>query len=215
MVPAENSCEGRPFPVPLMGNPQFDWTEGPEGTQSYALVAKHLAISESTPPTDPLYARGFMWAIWDIPASVRSLPGNLSGAQFPTEIPGAQQWASFNQFGYFAPCPNFMVDPAAAAADPSLRTLDRYGFALYAVSTPNIALPPRPEDVTNYTMTLAMHLDANNLGMVQLNATSDAVPTSFAPPDPATLVFPPGITTAPAMFPTMMPAAAPPPAATP
>jgi phosphatidylethanolamine-binding protein (PEBP) family uncharacterized protein len=198
--------------MPLNGNPQFDWTEGPAGTQSYALVSKHLAISESTPPTDPGYARGFMWAIWDIPATVKSLPGNISRAQFPTEIQGAQQWASFDQFGYFAPCPNFGVTPEEVEADPTLRKLDRYGFTLYAVSTPNIPLPARPDDVTNYVMTLAMWLDQNALGQVQLNAVSDALPISFMPPNVASLVYPPGVATAPAMFPEM---AMPPPAADP
>jgi phosphatidylethanolamine-binding protein (PEBP) family uncharacterized protein len=209
-VPVEHTCEGRAFPMPAMGNPQLDWTEGPEGTQSYAIVVKHLAISENTAPTDPTYPRGFMWAIWDIPASVLSLPSNLPRDQFPEQVPGAQQWANFNQFGFFAPCPNFM-DFEAKAADPSLRVTDEYGFALYAVSTPKLSLPPRPSDVTNYTMTLVMHLDANNLGMVQLNATSDALPISFTPPDVAALQYPAGVTTTTAMYPmptaTAMPTA--------
>lgn len=208
-IPVDHTCEGRPFPVPLLGNPELTWTEGPAGTQSYALVLKHLAISEATPPSDPAYARGFMWAIWDIPASVRSLPANMSRAQFPTEVPGAQQWSNRNQFGFFAPCPNAMLDPAAAAADPSLRVTDRYGFALYAIGTPNVALPPRPSDVANYTMTLTMHLDANNLGMVQLTGTSNAVPSEFVPPE-TSLQYPAAVTEAPAMYPTMAPTAAPP-----
>jgi phosphatidylethanolamine-binding protein (PEBP) family uncharacterized protein len=202
MIPREHTCEGRAFPVPGMGNPEFNWTDGPAGTQSYALVAKHLAISDKLPPTDRNYFRGFMWAIWDIPASVHQIPKNLAPAQFPTEIPGSQQWQSFNQFGFFAPCPGFVLTPEQITA--GMRQVDDYGFTLYAVSTPKVALPARPMDVGNYTMVLAMHLDANNLGKVQLNAKADGIPTGPPmPPDPATLIFPPGVTTGPDMYPPM------------
>jgi len=57
-----------------------------------------------------------------------------------------------------------------------------------------------PAGVTNYTMTLAMHLDATSLDMTQLNATSDAVPTEGPlPPDMrSALVYPDGIVATPA-----------------
>lgn len=194
MIPADNTCEGRPFPEAL-GNPQIDWTEGPEGTQSYALVLKHLAISDG--PRDANYFRGFMWAIWDIPATVHSIPANLSREANPPEIPGAQQWTSYNQFGYFAPCPNFDLERLMTEGTV---LVDDYGFSLYALSEAKLTLPQMAPGDTNFTMTLALHLDQTALDMVQLNAQSNAVPTMGpTPPDsrPA-LVYPAGIMPTPA-----------------
>ncbi len=179
-IPAEYTCEGRAFPVPA-ATPEFNWSEGPKGTESYAIVVKHLDISDELVPADDDYITGFMWAIWDIPADVHHLPANLSPAQFPPEIPGAQQWQSFNQFGWFAPCPNF---------DPEKPTVEsRYGISLYALKTPKVDLPDLPEGVSNYVMPLALHLDVTAVGMVQLNATSSATSTA-GPVPPDTLVFP-------------------------
>lgn len=206
MVPPEHTCEGRAFPVPAMGNPALTWTAGPKGTLSYAIVVKHLAISENTPRTDPLFARGFMWAIWDIPATVTTLPANLGSDAMPAAVPGAQQWASFNQFGFFAPCPNFDTFEAIGMGTAT-RKVDDYGFVVYAMPTATIPLPPVPSDVTNYTMTLALYFEENSIGSGQLNAKSDATPTSFAPPPPP--MFPAGVTTTTNMFPPMPSATAP------
>lgn len=183
-IPLVNTCDGRPFPVG--SSPELNWTDGPEGTKSYALVLKHLAIVEGLPPTDPNYFKGFMWTIWDIPASVHKLPANLGRAQLPPEVPGSQQWAIRNQFGYFAPCPN--ADPAA---DPATRVTDRYGFTLYALNTDKVTLPAKEADVSNYTLTLTKHLDAVNIGTTELRAVSSAVASMAPTPvDATTLVYP-------------------------
>jgi phosphatidylethanolamine-binding protein (PEBP) family uncharacterized protein len=171
-------------------SPELTWTEGPPGTQSYALVAKHLAIVESD-PTRADYWKGFMWPIGDIPASVHTIPRDMGREQFPVAIPGSQQWSIRNQFGFFAPCPN--GDPAA---DPATRVTDRYGFTLYALNTAKLTLPAKETDVANYTYTLTKMLDQVAIGKVQLDAVSSAV--SGAAPVPVnmdTLVFPAGTTT--------------------
>jgi phosphatidylethanolamine-binding protein (PEBP) family uncharacterized protein len=189
-IPAEYTCEGRPFPVAL-SSPELNWTDGPAGTKSYAIVVKHLAISEVLPPTDPNYFKGFMWTIWDIPATVKQLPANIARDAFPPQIPGAQQWSIRNQFGWFAPCPN--ADPAPVAADPTTRVTDRYGIEIYALGTDKVTLPPKPADVTNYTMTLATHLETVSVGSTMLEAVSDAVSSAAPTPvDAATLQFPAG-----------------------
>jgi phosphatidylethanolamine-binding protein (PEBP) family uncharacterized protein len=187
-LPLENTCSGREFALGV--NPQFDWTAGPEGTMSYALVSKHLTIADGD-PTSPDYFKGFMWVIWDIPANVRSIPQDIGREAFPPAVPGAQQWAIRHQFGYFAPCPN--PDPAA---DPSTIITDNYGFTLYALPTATITLPAKEADVNNYTLTLYKTLEQINIGKVQLNAVSTAVGgVAPTPVDPLTLVYPAGTTT--------------------
>jgi phosphatidylethanolamine-binding protein (PEBP) family uncharacterized protein len=185
-IPKEYTCDGRAFAVGA--SPELAWTAGPAGTKSYALVVKHLAIVESVDPSSPDYAKGFMWAIWDIPASTLELPANLGRAALLPEVPGAQQWSVRNQFGYFAPCPN--ADPATAAAAV---VTDRYAFTLYALDTPNVALPLKEANVNNYTLTLTKHLDAVNIGTTELRAVSSAIAGEpIVPVDPATIVFPAG-----------------------
>jgi phosphatidylethanolamine-binding protein (PEBP) family uncharacterized protein len=192
-IPLENTCEGRPFPEGA--SPALTWNEGPPGTLSYAIVLKHLAIVEGLPKTDPNYFKGFMWAIWDIPANVHSLPANLSREAFPPAVPGAQQWSIRNQFGYFAPCPN--ADPATVAADPTSKVTEGYGFSLYALDTANLTLPAKQADVGNYTMTLTEYLDVSNIGTVMLRAVSNAVAgVAPVPVDMAALKYPAGTTAA-------------------
>ena len=187
-IPKDYTCDGRAFPVALT-NPELDWTNGPAGTKSYAIVVKHLAIVDGLDPSDPNYFKGFMWTVWDIPASVDRLPEGLSRDQFPPEIAGAQQWSIRNQFGYFAPCPN--GDPAPVAADPSTRVTNDYGFDVYALSTEKVALPAKEADVSNYTWTLTKTLDAVNIGKTRLLGKSDAVAgTAPVPVDATTLKYP-------------------------
>jgi phosphatidylethanolamine-binding protein (PEBP) family uncharacterized protein len=189
-LPLENTCSGREFAQGI--NPQFDWSAGPVGTKSYAMVSKHLTIADGD-PASPDYFKGFMWAIWDIPANVLSIPRDTGREAFPPMIPGAQQWAIRYQFGYFAPCPN--PDPAA---DPATFISDNYGFTLYALPTEKITLPAKEADVNNYTLTLFKFLEQNNIGKIQLNAVSSAVSGAApVPVDPATLVYPAGTTTPP------------------
>jgi phosphatidylethanolamine-binding protein (PEBP) family uncharacterized protein len=187
-IPAEYTCDTRPFPVALT-NPELNWTEGPTGTKSYAIVVKHLAIVEGLDPSDPNYFKGFMWAIWDIPSTVHKLPTNLSRDAAPADIPGAQQWSIRNQFGYFAPCPN--ADPATVAADPTTRVNEEYGFTVYALNTDKLPLPAKEADVANYAWTITKYLDSANIGSVTLRATSDAVSSAAPTPvDMAALVYP-------------------------
>lgn len=192
-IPKEYTCDGRAFPVSL-ATPELNWTEGPAGTQSYAIVVKHLAIVEGLPPTDMNYFKGFMWTIWDIPASVHQLPANLARDQFPAQIPGAQQWSIRNQFGWFAPCPN--ADPAVVAADPTARVTEEYGFEVYALPTATVTLPAKEADVNNYAWTLTKYLDTVKLASTMLRATSDAMAAEApVPVDATTLQFPAGTTT--------------------
>src|SRR5687768_8281581 len=62
-IPAEHQC------TVITGgqnvSPPLSWSAGPAGTQSYAIVMKDTDISFNH------------WVIWDIPASVLSLPAGV------------------------------------------------------------------------------------------------------------------------------------------
>jgi Raf kinase inhibitor-like YbhB/YbcL family protein len=97
-------------------SPPLAWTAGPSGTQSYAIVMRDLD-----------FANGFLhWVIWDIPASVLSLPENVEHAYQPSVPAGAKQ-APFNAnlVGYQGPC--------------SPNSTNTYELTLYAIPTPTIA----------------------------------------------------------------------------
>jgi Raf kinase inhibitor-like YbhB/YbcL family protein len=79
-------------------SPPLSWTPGPPATQSYAMMLVHAAADMS-----------IHWALWDIPASVTSLPMGVERATNPTTPAGAKQvktnidnstWP-----GYTGPCP--------------------------------------------------------------------------------------------------------------
>lgn len=63
-LPAEFTGDGSGSTVPL------EWKGAPAGTRSYALVMDHLA------PGNDMKC---YWTLWDIPASVTSLPKNVEG----------------------------------------------------------------------------------------------------------------------------------------
>lgn len=101
-------------------SPELNWTPGPEGTQSYALVFHDLS-------------NGFAhWAIWNLSASTQSLPPALPGDAMLTSPVMAQQTnAQFApENGYYGPgsCMNV------------------YEFKLYALNvathTPSNAMNP-------------------------------------------------------------------------
>jgi Raf kinase inhibitor-like YbhB/YbcL family protein len=79
-------------------SPPLSWTPGPAATQSYAVEMVHFAADMS-----------IHWSLWDIPASVTTLPMGVERVTNPTVPAGSQQvktnidgstWA-----GYTGPCP--------------------------------------------------------------------------------------------------------------
>lgn len=89
-LPTKYSCGGANVSPPL------EWTKGPEGTKSYAIVFVD---------TDNGLTHS---AIYDIPADTTSLPENVANEYEPSEVPGAKQPKSYKStvFGYAGPCPN-------------------------------------------------------------------------------------------------------------
>ncbi len=88
-IPSRYTCEGDDISPPL------SWSEGPEGTRSYAVILD-----------DPDAPSGTWthWLLFNIPADRTSLPENLRRNR---ELPdGSRQGVNdFTQTGYGGPCP--------------------------------------------------------------------------------------------------------------
>jgi phosphatidylethanolamine-binding protein (PEBP) family uncharacterized protein len=185
-IPVSATCDGHPFGFGT--SPALVWNAGPTTAMSYAIVFKDLSVMQRNDPTTAAaaYNRAFHWVIWDIPTTVRALPAMLGAAEFPSEVPGARQWAVRNQFGYLGPCPN--SDPAA---DPSTHVIDTYSFTLYALSVPILTYPDPQPGLNNYTRTIHDYLETVAISKTELRGTSNAVATEAPPPlDASMLKFP-------------------------
>jgi len=119
-IPAKYSCDGEKISPPLA------WTNAPAGTKTFLLIVD-----------DPDAPRGTFthWVIFNIPASVTSLPENVPTN--PTLSNGATQGLNgAGRIGYTSPCP-----PSGT---------HRYMFQLYALDT-QLTLAPSAtkQDVLN------------------------------------------------------------------
>ena len=101
-----------------MPSPPLSWSEGPSGTQSYAIVFQDL-VNEY-----------YHWLIYDIPSSTRSLPMGVPVGAMPATPAGAKQGPIYNRsLGFAGPC----------APTPNMSR--NYAFTLYALSTARLELP--------------------------------------------------------------------------
>jgi Raf kinase inhibitor-like YbhB/YbcL family protein len=91
MLPADFTCTGTNVSPPLQ------WTAGPSGTMSYALI-----LTDRTPGGVLIHS-----IIYDIPSSVMSLPMNVEKLANPTTPAGAKQLRAYDNttYGYMGPCP--------------------------------------------------------------------------------------------------------------
>jgi hypothetical protein len=112
MIPADFTCAGTNVSPPLQ------WTPGPAGTMSYALVFtdRNNSLIHSI--------------IYDIPSSVTSLPMAVERTANPTMPAGAKQLAAYDGTpGYAGPCPSgilhtyeFSIRAIDVAALPGVTT---------------------------------------------------------------------------------------------
>lgn len=101
-------------------SPALGWSETPAGTRSFAVTLFD--------PDAPTGSGWWHWVVYDIPASVSSLPaGAGSGSGLP---PGARQ--ARNDFG----------TEAYGGACPPPGPAHRYVFTLYALKVAHLDLPP-------------------------------------------------------------------------
>jgi phosphatidylethanolamine-binding protein (PEBP) family uncharacterized protein len=73
-------------------SPEFNWTAGPSGTQSYAIVMHDLSNLMMNKPF-------VHWVIWNIPGATLKLPAGLDTTAMPSVPAGASQ-KSFSGNGY-------------------------------------------------------------------------------------------------------------------
>ena len=105
MIPVKYTCDGADFSPPL------EWTAGPAGTKSFALICDD--------PDAPM-GTWVHWVIYDIPPTTLMLAEGITREK---ELPGGgtQGINDFRRIGYGGPCP-----PGGT---------HRYFFRLYALDT--------------------------------------------------------------------------------
>ena len=103
-IPVKYTCDGADF------SPSLEWTAGPAGTKSFALICDD--------PDAPM-GTWVHWVIYDIPAAATMLAEGITREK---DLPGGgtQGINDFRRTGYGGPCP------------PGGRT-HRYFFKLYAL----------------------------------------------------------------------------------
>jgi Raf kinase inhibitor-like YbhB/YbcL family protein len=112
-IPSDSTCDGAGI------SPALEWTDPPEGTESFALVLDDPDAPRGT---------GEHWVIYDLPASECNLPQGVEPR--PTLPSGARQGINdFGRIGYGGPCP-----PSGSP--------HRYYFRLFALGT-RVKLSPR------------------------------------------------------------------------
>ncbi len=107
-IPGRYTCDGEDV------SPALEWSGAPAGTKSFALIVD-----------DPDAPAGTWnhWLLWDIPASVNSLPQGFKAGQL-----GQSGTNDFGKPGYGGPCP------------PKGHGPHRYFFKLHALDVPSLDL---------------------------------------------------------------------------
>lgn len=126
-------------------SPALEWHDAPAGTQSFALLVHDPDVPE---------AQGFWhWIVYDIPASVSSLPAGAGDVHKKLMPAGAIQGRSdFGTLGYGGPCP--------PPGPPH-----RYVFRLYALPVAKLNVPPQASGTI-----VSAYASASALGRAQLIA---------------------------------------------
>jgi Raf kinase inhibitor-like YbhB/YbcL family protein len=122
----DRDCAGRNI------SPALSWHGAPAGTKGYVLT-----VYDQDAPTGSGFCH---WMMYDIPASVTSLP---EGAGTPGKQPGGAMMtpSDYGTEGYGGPCPPVGARP------------HRYIFTIYAVKTEKLDVPqnPTPAEVGQVT----------------------------------------------------------------
>ena len=125
--------------------PQLSWTPGPPGTLSYAVVTKDLSANNL-----------IHWAIYDIPATVTSLPEGIPDGYQVTDPAGAKQAEiqGSGWYGYFGPC--------------SASSVNTYQWTVHAL--PSETLPD--VDMSTPEVNVVMAIEGASLASASLSGQS-------------------------------------------
>jgi Raf kinase inhibitor-like YbhB/YbcL family protein len=118
MLPAKYRCQGS-VGGPTGPSPALGWTGAPAGTMSFAVLLR-----------DRTYMNYQHWTIYDIPASVMSLPEMVPTGASPAEPAGAKQAnnsAGLTGPGYYGPC--------------GATGVNMYEFTVYALDVDTLPMP--------------------------------------------------------------------------
>jgi len=133
-----------------------------------------LAVRD--PAVNMTYNQGYHYVLWDIPADVLGIPAALGDGFEPAEIPGAKQWAPFNNYAFMGPCPN-MPPPTDGTEPPPLNN-DSYSFTVYAMDVATLPVPALVADGPSFPRVMDDYLKAHALAAVEYRGTSNAQATS-------------------------------------
>jgi phosphatidylethanolamine-binding protein (PEBP) family uncharacterized protein len=147
--------------------PPLAWTGAPEGTKSFAMVFVDQTLIGATSPN----TNGFHSAMWNIPATVSSLPKGLPAGSPPAGIAGLEtvvQKKAPSGNAWLGPCPNF---PSTTRTKT-----DTYQFRLYALNVETL-----PSNTTSMSIQqIYNYLEAlPPLGVAILTGKSNAAATSL------------------------------------
>lgn len=126
-IPLRYECGGAVIQGPGDNiSPALEWTAGPAGTESYAIVM------------DDVDSGVVHWVIYDIPPQVFDLPEDVPAAYELLDPAGAHQaeLQGSGYFGYFGPCSEFSVNT--------------YRWTLHAIGSER--LPDATRQTTEYEM---------------------------------------------------------------
>ncbi|RAV32083.1 YbhB/YbcL family Raf kinase inhibitor-like protein [Corynebacterium heidelbergense] len=117
-VTSADFADGDQLPAEQCGSdavsPQLSWTPGPEGTKTYAVTCFD--------PDAPTASGYWHWAVFNIPASVTSLPGNAGDESLQNLPDGAVSLRGDSRsYGYYGANP------------PAGHGPHRYIYAVHAV----------------------------------------------------------------------------------
>jgi Raf kinase inhibitor-like YbhB/YbcL family protein len=118
MLPATYRCQGS-VGGPTGPSPALSWSGAPAGTMSFAVLLR-----------DRTYMNYQHWTIYDIPASVMSLPEMVPTGASPAEPAGAKQANNSPGLtgpGYYGPC--------------GATGVNMYEFMVYALDVDTLPMP--------------------------------------------------------------------------
>ena len=130
-------CEGANL------SPALEWKNAPQGTKSFALTVYD--------PDAPTGSGWWHWVVFNLPATVTSLPQGVKSENLPTNT--VQSRTDFGSNGYGGPCP------------PVGHGKHHYIFTVYALKTDKIDLDANaPAALVGYM------INANKLGMASFTS---------------------------------------------